>query len=104
MIDLREQWKTAIIRYRKTQRFGEVRALLLYIAHHPNTGPDLQWSIPRSELAATFNVTEYQIRGWLKMARTAGLLACLVQGRPGVISVYRGVVPASHMGSLTTPY
>lgn len=99
-----EQWKTAIIRYRKTQRFGEVRSLLLYIAHDPRVKPNLQWSIPRSELAATFGVTEHQIRGWLKMARTAGLLACVVQGRPGVTSVYQGLVPAQDMGSLTTPY
>lgn len=86
-------WKRAILAHRTPGMHGEVRALLLYAVHHPTTKASAVWSIPRQQLAETFNVHPSYITKWIQRAKAEGLIDTVRSGRPGVTAVYQGLVP-----------
>lgn len=99
----RDQWVAAILRHGAAGMTGEVRALLLYVAFHPRTKATAVWSIPRSELAATFDVHPRRITERIQRAHHLGLLDTVVKGRPGTTAVYQGTIPAPNMVRSTAP-
>jgi hypothetical protein len=98
--DRLQSWRKAILAHRSSGMHGEVRALLYYAACHPNTKATAVWSIPRSELAETFNVHPSYITKWIQRAKAEGLLDTVRQGRPGVTAVYQGRIPDGSHGAL----